>query len=178
MVTHIVFESHAWSEDHDHGLASGWRDSRLSARGRMQAAELGVRRRGEGLQAVFTSDLGRAVETARLAFAQTSIPILSDWRLRECDYGAWNGRPIADIHGDHRRYLDEPYPGGESWRQAIHRVRRFLPDLRLRWEGARILVIGHRATHLAFDHLLNGVALEELIAADFGGRVDWAYQLP
>jgi broad specificity phosphatase PhoE len=178
MVTHIVFESHAWSEDNDHGIASGWRDSRLSERGRVLAAELGVRRRSNGLQAVFTSDLGRAVETARIAFAHTSIPVLYDWRLRECDYGAWNGRPIADIHGDRRRYLDEPYPGGESWRQAIHRVGRFLPDLRLRWEGAQVLVIGHRATHLAFDHLLNGVPLEELIAADFGGRVDWAYQMP
>jgi 2,3-bisphosphoglycerate-dependent phosphoglycerate mutase len=178
MTMHIVFETHALSEDNDQGLASGWRDSRLSARGRVQAAELGLRRRGEGLQAVFTSDLGRAVETGRIAFARTSIPIFCDWCLRECDYGAWNGQPIADVHGDRRRYLDAPYPGGESWRQAVHRVGRVLPDLRLRWEGARVLVIRHRATHLAFDHLLNGVVLEALIAADFGGRVDWAYQLP
>jgi 2,3-bisphosphoglycerate-dependent phosphoglycerate mutase len=178
MVTHIIFETHAWSEDNDQGLASGWRDSRLSARGRAQAAELGVRRRGDGLQAVFASDLGRAVETVRIAFAETSIPILCDWRLRECDYGACNGRPVADIHGDRRCYLDAPYPGGESWRQAIHRIGRVLPDLRLRWEGARILVIGHRATHLAFDHLLNGVALEELILAEFTWRTGWEYQLP
>jgi 2,3-bisphosphoglycerate-dependent phosphoglycerate mutase len=114
-------------EDNDHGVVSGWRDSRLSERGRIQASELGVHRRGDGLQAVFTSDLGRAVETARIAFVQTSIPIFCDWRLRECDYGAWNGRPIAHIQGDRRRYLAEPYPGGESWQQAVHRVGRFLP---------------------------------------------------
>jgi hypothetical protein len=41
-----------------------------------------------------------------------------------------------------------------------------------------VLVIGHRATHLAFDHLLSGVALEELIAADFSGRTDWEYRMP
>jgi hypothetical protein len=51
----------------------------------------------------------------------------------------------------------------ESWRQAIVRVGRFLPDLHLRWEGARVLIIGHVATRWAFDHLLNGILLEDLI---------------
>jgi 2,3-bisphosphoglycerate-dependent phosphoglycerate mutase len=178
MVTQIVFETHSWSEDNDHGIASGWRDSRLSERRRVQAGELGARRRGDRIQAVFTSDLGRAVETARVAFAHTPTPILYDWRLRECDYGEWNGRPAAEVHRDRRRYLDQPYPGGESWRQAIHRVGRFLPDLRLRWEGARVLVIGHNATRWAFDHLLDGVALEDLLAADFGWREGWEYRMP
>jgi alpha-ribazole phosphatase/probable phosphoglycerate mutase len=174
----IVFETHSLSEDNDRGVATGWRDGRLSQRGRGLAGELGARRRNDGIQAVFTSDLGRAVETARIAFAQTGTPILADWRLRECDYGAWNGRPVADIHHDRQRYLDQPYPGGESWRQAVQRVGRFLPDLHLRWDGARVLVIGHVATRWAFDHVLNGVALEELLVADFAWRTGWEYHMP
>ena len=177
MVTQIVFETHSLSEDNEHGIATGWRDGRLSARGRVLAGELGARRCADGIQAVFTSDLGRAVETARIAFAQTAAPIFCDWRLRECDYGEWNGQPAVDLHRDRRRYLDEPYPGGESWRQAIERVGRFLPDLRLRWEGARVLVLGHVATRWAFDHLLNGVALETLLAADFDWREGWEYRM-
>lgn len=39
---------------------------------------------------VFSSDLGRAVETASIAFGNTCIPVLYDWRLRECDYGRRN----------------------------------------------------------------------------------------
>ena len=81
----IVFETHSWSEDNEAGLASGWRHSRLSARGRELAAELGARRRDDGIQAVFCSDLKRAAETAEIAFAGADIPILLDWRLRECD---------------------------------------------------------------------------------------------
>jgi alpha-ribazole phosphatase/probable phosphoglycerate mutase len=173
----LIFETHSLSEDNEQGIATGWRDGRLSARGRVLAGELGARRRHDGIQAVFASDLGRAVETARIAFAESATPLFLDWRLRECDYGALNGQPAADLHRDRRDYLDLPYPGGESWRQAIARVGRFLPDLRLRWAGARVLVIGHVATRWAFDHLLDGVALEELIMADFGWREGWEYQI-
>jgi len=98
----------------------------------------------------------------------------SDWRLRECDYRVLNRQPAAELHRDRRRYLDTPYPGGESWRQAIGRVGRFLPDLRLRWEGARVLIIGHVATRWALDHLLDGVPVEYLIAREFGWREGWA----
>ena len=178
MGTQLVFETHSVSEDNEQGIATGWHDGRLSARGRAFATELGERRRQDNIQAVFTSDLGRAVETARIAFGKSSIPILMDWRLRECDYGALNGQPAEDLHRDRQRYLDIPYPAGESWRQAIARVGRFLPDLHLRWEGARVLVIGHVATRWAFEHVLNGVPLEELIATEFRWREGWEYEVP
>jgi 2,3-bisphosphoglycerate-dependent phosphoglycerate mutase len=173
----IVFETHAISEDNEHGIAIGWHDRQLSERGCILAGELGARRRRDGLQADFTSDLGRAVETARIAFGPTPLPMLTDWRLRECDYGTLNDQPAVDLHRDRRRYLDTPYPGGESWRQAITRVGRVLPDLRLRWEGARVLIIGHVATRWAFEHLLNRVPLEELIAAEFTWWESWEYHL-
>ncbi len=174
----LVFETHSISEDNEMGIATGWRDGRLSTRGRVLAAELGARRRHDGIHAVFASDLGRAIETARIAFDQTTIPILLDWRLRECDYGDSSGQPAAEVHRDRVRYLDTPYPRGESWRQAIARVGRVLPDLRLRWEGTRVLVIGHVATRWAFDHFLNGIPLEDLLVAEFKWREGWEYQVP
>jgi alpha-ribazole phosphatase/probable phosphoglycerate mutase len=173
----IVFETHAISEDNERGIATGWHDGQLSERGRHLAGELGARRRRDGLRAVFTSDLGRAVETARIAFGTTSIPVLVDWRLRECDYGSLNGQSAADLHSNRQRYLDTPYPCGESWRQAITRVGRVLPDLCLRWEGARVLIIGHVATQWALEHLLNRISLEELISADFRWQEGWEYYL-
>jgi broad specificity phosphatase PhoE len=178
MDTQIVFETHSLSDDNERGIASGWHHGRLSERGRLLARELGQRRRHDHIRAVFTSDLGRAVETAQLAFADAPIPILYDWRLRECDYGDLNGLPTAEVHHHRRRHLDEPYPGGESWRQAVHRVGRFLEDLRLRWEGSRVLVIGHVATRWAFEHYLNGISLEDLIEEDFGWRSGWEYRMP
>ena len=176
MPTEIVFETHSWSEDNDRGIATGWLPGRLSRRGRALAAELGDRRRTDGIATVFASDLRRAVETAEIAFGGSGIPILHDWRLRECDYGSGNGMPAADLHRTRADHLDRPYPGGESWRQAIERVGRFLADLPTRWQGRRILVIGHVATRWAFDHLLDGVPLEDLIDGDFAWREGWEYR--
>src|SRR5258708_36854624 len=93
--TRIVFETHSTSEDNERGIATGWLPGRLSPLGREQAAELGRRRHADGIAAVFCSDLARAAETASIAFAGSGIPILADWRLRECDYGELNGSPAG-----------------------------------------------------------------------------------
>jgi broad specificity phosphatase PhoE len=50
---------------------------------------------------------------------------------------------------------------------SLARVGRFLDDLRLRWAGQRVLVIGHVATRWGLDHLIGGVPLEDLVTADF-----------
>lgn len=177
MAIQIVYETHSTSEDNERGIASGWQDTALSPLGRLQAAELGARRRADGIQAVFASDLRRAVETAQIAFADTGIPIFHDWRLRECNYGELNGGPAAVLHRERALHVDVPYPGGESWRQATDRVGRFLTDLPLFWAEARVVVIGHVATRWALDHLLNGVPLEDLCAAEFAWREGWEYRL-
>ncbi len=177
MALEIVFETHSTTEDNERGHATGWLPGRLSERGRREAHALGLRRRDDGIAAVFTSDLHRAVETAEIAFAGTSLPILADWRLRECDYGAMNGAPVAQVQAERGQHLTTPYPGGESWQQAVDRVGRFLPDLRPRWEGLRLLVIGHVATRWAFEHLVDGVALEQLAQAEFGWREGWEYHI-
>ena len=88
----MVFETHSTTEDNEAGRATGWLPGRLSPQGRDQAAQLGRRRHRDGITAVFCSDLARAAETAVTAFAGAPIPVLYDWRLRECDYGqefAW-----------------------------------------------------------------------------------------
>jgi alpha-ribazole phosphatase/probable phosphoglycerate mutase len=103
--------------------------------------------------------------------------VLHDWRLRECDYGELNGMPVAQMHAGRRDHLDVPYPGGESWRQAVARAERFLADVPSRWDGRRIVVIGHVATRWALDHALRGVPVEELMAEDFGWRPGWSYVL-
>jgi broad specificity phosphatase PhoE len=149
----------------------------LSERGRTLARELGLRRAPDGLAAVFTSDLRRAVQTVELAFPNDQPPVLVDWRLRECDFGSLDGAPAAQVHGERRHHLVTPYPGGESWGEAVDRVGRFLRDLPLRWSGCSVLVVGHLATRWALDHLLGGEALEDLVEAEFAWREGWEYEL-
>lgn len=177
MAIDLVYETHSTSEDNERGVASGWAHSRLSTLGRRQARALGDRRRNDGVDVVFCSDLRRAVETAEIAFADSGVPVLLDWRLRECDYGAETQSPVDEHHAERCSHVDVPYPGGESWSQAIQRVERFLEDLPLRWGGDRVLLIGHVATRWALDHLLNGVPLTDLCDADFAWQEGWEYRL-
>ena len=172
----VVIETHSTSEDNEAGIATGWLPGRLSARGREQAAELGQRRRDDGLDAVFISDLRRAVETAEIAFAGSPLPVAADERLRECDYGELNGTsgPVRD----RLAHIDLPYPGGESWRQAVERVAGFLEELRVERAGDRLLVIGHSATRLALEVVANGRDLGEAVAEPFVWRPGWEYLLP
>ena len=63
-------------------------------------------------------------------------------------------------------------------RAALKRgVGRFLGDLPLRWDGQRILVIGHLATRWGLDHFVNGVPLEDLLERDFAWQEGWEYRL-
>jgi len=177
MAVDLVYETHSTSVDNEHGIATGWLGGRLSATGREQARQLGERRRRDGIQVVVASDLQRAVETAQIAFADSGMRVLLDWRLRECDYGRLNGMPRAQLERERRRRLDEPFPDGESWRQAVDRVGAFLRELRADRDGQRVLLIGHIATRWALDHFVCGVALEDLVDAPFEWQAGWEYRL-
>jgi len=172
----IVFETHAITTDNEDGIATGWLEGRLSERGRQTARALGERRRDDGLAAVFTSDLRRAIETAEIAFAECDLPVHQDWRLRECDYGEWNGMPSAQLEAERPQRIDDPYPGGESYRQVVARMEEFLDELVPLFDGTRVLVIGHSATRWALDHVLGGAPLEEVIGP-FEWREGWEYTL-
>jgi 2,3-bisphosphoglycerate-dependent phosphoglycerate mutase len=171
----IVYETHSLSVDNERGFGTGWLDGELSEKGRELARELGERRRDDEIAAVYTSDLGRAVETAVIAFGGSDIPIHRDWRLRECNYGELNGQPLARFEGEPLRRIDEPYPGGESYRDVVERVRAFLGDFPPELDDTRIVVIGHAATRWALDHLLTGTPLEELVGAPFQWQEGWEY---
>ena len=125
----IVFETHSTTTDNERWVASGWLDGQLSPLGRRQAKELGERREDDELVAVFCSDLGRAVETAQIAFGGRGLPIFHDWRLRECNYGMLNGTAIARLEVERTRHVVDPYSGGESYTDVVARARSFLHDL-------------------------------------------------
>ncbi len=177
MSLQVCFETHQTTEDNEAGIATGWLPGRLSELGRRQAVELGERRRDDGLDAVFSSDLYRAVESVDLAFMGAGPPVLLDWRLRECDYGELNGASRSQVLADRSSHVVKPYPGGESWQQAVDRVGSFLADLLPRWDGGRILIVGHVATRIGLDLHLNGIPLADALETEFSWQPGWEYLL-
>jgi len=84
--------------------------------------------------------------------------------------------PRARLDAERARRIDEPFPGGESWRQAVERVAGFFDELPYAYDGRRVLIIGHVATRWALDHVVHGKALEELVDAPFEWREGWEYE--
>jgi 2,3-bisphosphoglycerate-dependent phosphoglycerate mutase len=171
----LVYETHSISTHNEAGIATGWLHGELSPRGRELAAQLGQRRRNDGVAVVFASDRRRAFETAEIAFGSSDIPIFLDWRLRECDYGALTGGPAERVGAEVKNRLDTPFPGGESYRDVVVRMNRFLEDLFLRWDGQRVVVIGHAATRWTIQHLVDREKLEDVVGAPFEWQPGWEY---
>jgi hypothetical protein len=149
----------------------------LSTTGREQARELGRRRADDGTAAVYTSDLGRAVETAAIAFRNSGIPVHHDVRLRECNYGELNGGPV-ELLVPRSRFVVEPYPGGESYRDCLEKLRDFLADVEREFDGRRVLVIAHSAQRYALRTIFDGVPLKNVVDAPFRWQEGWEYVSP
>lgn len=172
----IVFESHATSLDNEAGVASGWLDVALSPTGEKQARLLGERRRHDELATVFCSDLSRAFRTAEIAFGDLALPIVRDARLRECDYGAFTGRPVFEIEERRALHVTTPFPHGESYEQVVERVAAWLTEITSAFGNGTVLVIGHRATFYALEHLLRHIPLHEVVTSTWHWQPGWIYR--
>jgi len=179
MAIQLVYETHSITTDNEAGIATGWLPGVLSERGVESARELGRRRRDDGIEAVYASDLARAVETARIAFEASQIPVHLESRLRECNYGRLNGMPAIEHAPQRGGHIAMPWPGGESYLDVVARTRSFLEDLARRHrDRARVLVIAHSANHWALEHLLNGADLASLVKGGMRWQPGWEFEVP
>lgn len=171
----LIFETHATSLDNEARLASGWYDVDLSTTGETQARDMAERYRGTSVAAAFCSDLLRARRTAEIAFGSRGVAIRVDARLRECDYGSLTRAATSQVEAMRLQHVTTPFPDGESYEQATARVREWLADTSRSAGEEPIVVIGHRATFYALEHLLNRVPLRDVIAAPWQWQPGWQY---
>jgi broad specificity phosphatase PhoE len=75
-------------------------------------------------------------------------------------------------------HIEDPFPGGQSYRQVVDATSEFLHDLATDWDGRRVLVIAHSANKWALGCLLSGIPIEELVGAPAQWREGRHYTLP
>ena len=172
----VYFVPHAATTDNEAGVASGWNNPALSPRGEQDAERLREAFRGIRIDLVCCSDLQRAVDTAGIAFCE-GTPVRADRRLRETDYGDLNGAPRSQVDAVRAKYLEEPFPGGESITQSVARVRECLEELRRRHANMTLVIVGHRATRYALETFGGGKTLAECLVASPERKPYWEYDL-
>ena len=129
------------------GLIQGWSAGELTARGRRQAEKLADELRTFGIEAVFCSDLLRAVQTAEIVSRNLAVPVFTDWLLRERQFGRMEGMSVGEIDWDwlNSSGKDElELLGVETLAQTDERARVFVQSLRYHPGGLQsVAVVSH-----------------------------------
>lgn len=162
----ITYFVHGTTTDNEEGRASGWNNAGLSELGRKQSVELREMIKGKRFDAVFCSDLKRAVESAELTFGD-SIKIIRDKRLREVNYGDLTRAGSEKVDSLILHFIDKPFPNGESYKDAEKRVRQFLKELVKNYAGKHIAIMAHRAPQLALEVIIKGKTWQQAVKDDW-----------
>jgi probable phosphoglycerate mutase len=129
---------------------SGRTDAPLTDTGIRQAAAAAKRLAPAGIDAIVTSPLQRAVQTAEEVAATTGIPVLTDDGFRETDFGAWEGLTFAEVRerwpSEVTTWLADPSvapPGGESFTDVSERVTAALHRVLAGRARQTVLIVSH-----------------------------------
>lgn len=172
MAVKITYFVHGTTTDNEKRISSGWSDVGLSELGIKQSIELKDKIKDKKFDAVFCSDLKRAIDSAKLTWGDT-IPIIADARLRECNYGKYNAKPTSIVEPMQEKMITERFPDGESYEDAGARVADFLNFLKQNYDGKSIAIVSHKAPQMALDVLLKSKTWKQAFAEDWRKAKNW-----
>jgi alpha-ribazole phosphatase len=164
----LLLVSHAQTEWTDQSIFQGHTDIPLNERGRRQAHILQNHLAQEKLQAIVASDLRRATETATILALPHGMSVVTDPRLREMNFGEWEGLTYADIQQRFPTALaawrESPLrmgpPQGEHLGDVERRLQGFVRDLVCRSQESTILLVAHRGSLRTLLCILLGLPVE------------------
>jgi len=151
-VTTLLLVRHGETDWNAEGRLQGQTDRPLSDYGRRQAHQLAEELDGEELEAIYSSDLARARETAEIVGRKLGLPTVLDPDLREKDWGTWEGLTAAER--DRVEFV------GESTEEHRDRILDALRRISERHPGdGRVLVVTHGGSMRRVQTAAMGMAL-------------------
>jgi len=149
-MTTLLLVRHGETDWNAAGRLQGHTDRPLNDYGRRQARELADRLAGDGIQAVYASDLVRARETAEILGARLGLEVVIDADLREKNWGTWEG-----LTADERAEVEFE---GESTEAHQKRVLRAVQRIADAHHGERVAVVTHGGSLRRIQAAVSGVA--------------------
>ena len=177
----ITYFVHGTTTDNEKEISSGWKDVELSELGVKQSIDLKDQTKDKKFDIVFCSDLQRAHSSAKLAW-DGIYPILTDGRLRECNYGKLNGASSDIVEPmQEEECITKPFPEGESYEDVKVRIADFLEFLKKNYDGKNVAIVGHKAPQLSLDVLLKSKTWKQALSEDWrktkAWKPGWEYEL-
>jgi broad specificity phosphatase PhoE len=156
-----------WNREH---RFMGQQDIPLNPEGLRQAAELAAGLKGQRFDALFSSDLLRARQTAEVLAATLKIPLRLDARLREVLLGDWQGEAHAEIQARfpaqwaerHANPPDFRPPGGETIAEVAARASAAVDEIAAVFPNGRVLLVSHGILLAALICRARGLPLAQI----------------
>lgn len=178
---HLLIARHGETVWNVERRIQGWGNSSLTERGRRQASQLAARLENVPLAGIYSSDLGRAVQTAQIVAAGRSLTPITLTDLRETSWGDWEGKTAADIQtvqpdlwakfiarGHEMNETEDEadwetstvVPAGETLSQSAARITNALATIRANHpaDDEWALAVGHGGSLRFFVTLALGLA--------------------
>ncbi|NWF28350.1 histidine phosphatase family protein [Streptomyces sp. PKU-EA00015] len=151
MTATLLLARHGQTVWHEENRYAGVSDIALTHEGRRQAEALGSWAKVHPVDAVWTSTVSRAIETAEPACRALGLVPRTEHALRECDFGAVEGRTLAEFAAADPAGADafradpvaHPFPDAEDPRAVAVRGSEALRRIAGAHEGERVLVVAH-----------------------------------
>jgi broad specificity phosphatase PhoE len=153
----IFLARHGQTESNRNGLVMGRSNSPLTEEGIAATRRLARALDGEPIEAIFSSPLGRAAESARIYSKTLGSPMVLKEALAELSCGLWEGKLRVSVVGDTwqlRSAWQERPPGGESYRDAELRVSGLIEEIGPRDRKDAIMLVGHAGVNRVLLKLL------------------------
>jgi alpha-ribazole phosphatase len=149
--THLVLVRHGQTDWNLQGRYQGHNDPPLNATGRAQASKLAEQLAQRSFQAIYSSNLRRAQETASIIAEKHNLPVQIDERLKEVHLGGWEGMLFSEIIAQYpseweqrqRDPADFCPPGGESASQLSVRTVAAVDEIARRHAPGPVLIVSH-----------------------------------
>ncbi|PLX98133.1 MAG: alpha-ribazole phosphatase [Desulfuromonas sp.] len=176
--TRIHLIRHGEVEGHEEKRYNGQADVSVTPKGNAQLGMLQLRMQKLPISAVYSSDLGRCLDGARILAAGYGLETVTEKNLRELDAGEWERLTWDEIQKKYPKewqarlkdIVNVPMPGGENLNDLAGRVRPVIKKIVKKYMGEEVIVVAHGGVNRVILLDAIGAPLESLFAIeqDFG----------
>jgi broad specificity phosphatase PhoE len=166
-VTTVYLARHGESDWNAANRFQGHSDRPLTELGRKQAHALAGLVAGQNVEAIYSSPLERALETARIVADRTGLDVMTRDDLREVDTGSWSGLSRAEVKErfpeGFQRWISggAGWEDGESYDEMAARVLAALREIAAEHPQGRVLIVSHGGPIRAIQAAANGLDIHE-----------------
>lgn len=150
-MTQLILIRHGETAWNIQGRYQGQTDIPLSTEGSAQARSVANRLKKEKIDALYASDLQRAVVTAKTIAQDRGLPVVSDARLRETSFGIWEGLTRKEIQEQYdelyqerrTKFLSTRVPDGELPEEVLTRAFAAIYDIITKHPKGKVVIVSH-----------------------------------